>query len=377
MVDIPTPPDPEAMRRRLGKNWESRASKGEKVPPPLTPEELRLPPSGPYETPTRMSSSYDPQWSTLNSAAGSTTGTPFETAAGARATTGGGFYGDDPYANMLSAGTFSAVGFEDPWGREEESTVGGFYNEDAGMYLGFEGFYKNKGTSYRFDPRGTTGGEDANDDDVLVTINPTLDKSPAELTEIPTSSIFPARPRTVAAGYDSSVGKLTVMFRDGTLYNYYGVDRRTWQSFVNARSKGRFIKRNLDGRIRGPAEVGSVPLAHRELMYKVARTTQIIQKGYTGKQSQTRAARKQERVAESTLRRARTDFKRRYMEKIDRGIVPAPTYAKAPKAKKMPSTMRVGTVGPKGGIKWKNVPATPKPPKFEENKVVYWSPPES
>ena len=305
------------MQRRLGRGWESRASKGQSTQPPLTPEEIQR----------RMASAGDPQWEKLHTFEGEE-GTPVMDVGGARATMAGGLYGDDPYANMLSHGTFSAVGYSDPWGYDQEYTMGDFYNTQAGMYLDIDGFYSSKGTKFRFDPHGATGGIDVE----TLTITPTLDKSPADLNYVPTSSIFPARPRTVAAGYDTERGVLTVMFRDGTLYNYYGIAPPTWQSFVNARSKGRFIKRNLDGRIRGVADTGAIPIEHRELMYKVARTTQVAEGGYTGSQSRTRRKDKQERVKESTLVRARSDFKRSYISRVAAGK--AAGLPKIPKAAK-------------------------------------------
>lgn len=64
-------------------------------------------------------------------------------------------------------------------------------------------------------------------------------QAPARLTDIPTSSTNSSRPRTVAAGYDKNRKVMTVMFRDGTLYNYYDVSEDEWLSFHNSLSKGR------------------------------------------------------------------------------------------------------------------------------------------
>lgn len=82
--------------------------------------------------------------------------------------------------------------------------------------------------------------------------------APAPLTVVPTSTTNPARPRTVAAGYDRQRKTLTVMFRDGTLYNYYEVTSLVWGNFKRARSKGRFIYTYLDQLPRGFANEGSV-----------------------------------------------------------------------------------------------------------------------
>jgi hypothetical protein len=91
--------------------------------------------------------------------------------------------------------------------------------------------------------------------------NATTDKyEPAPISIAPTSTTNPERPRTVAAGYrvnpgplqkggarQSDLGTLTVIFRDGTLYNYYDVPVSLWQQFKVAVSKGKFILTYLDG----------------------------------------------------------------------------------------------------------------------------------
>ena len=120
------------------------------------------------------------------------------------------------------------------------------------------------------DPRGWRP-EDANGN---------YDPTPAPITIVPTSTINPDRPRTVAAGYDSKQDKLTVIFRDGTYYNYYEVSSSTWKGFKAARSKGRFIAANLDtGHPRGPADVLSIPVFARETVYRFLRTGQSFRNG--------------------------------------------------------------------------------------------------
>ena len=63
--------------------------------------------------------------------------------------------------------------------------------------------------------------------------------APAELTDIPTSTTNVSRPRTVAAGYDKEREVLTVVFRDGTVWNYDNVTPGEWQNFSASISKGR------------------------------------------------------------------------------------------------------------------------------------------
>ena len=59
------------------------------------------------------------------------------------------------------------------------------------------------------------------------------DTSPAPISVNPTASINPNRPRTVAAGWEERGGKdmgtMTVIFRDGTLYNYYDDTANAWR----------------------------------------------------------------------------------------------------------------------------------------------------
>jgi hypothetical protein len=101
------------------------------------------------------------------------------------------------------------------------------------------------------------------------------DESPAPISVVPTSTINPQRPRTVAAGYDSKEGKITVVFRDGTYYNYYQVSPTEWQAFKARVSKGRYILSYLDTKPRGPADIGSISAEARRAFYKIARGSQI------------------------------------------------------------------------------------------------------
>lgn len=105
------------------------------------------------------------------------------------------------------------------------------------------------------------------------------DTRPAPLSVVPTSTTNPARPRTVAAGYDKYRQVITVVFRDGTWYNYYECDPATWQAFKSRVSKGQYIYKYLDFHARGPANVNDFSDDARQMMYRVVRTTQIHLQG--------------------------------------------------------------------------------------------------
>jgi hypothetical protein len=117
------------------------------------------------------------------------------------------------------------------------------------------------------------------------------DSSPVELTERPTQTTNSQRPRTVAAGYRpyqgskskpyaEQLGKMTVMFRDGTLYNYYDVSPGQWRGFKASISKGRpFLNRKnqyqgQDGEFiklpRGLADVSNISEKVRQSIYRSA-----------------------------------------------------------------------------------------------------------
>lgn len=113
------------------------------------------------------------------------------------------------------------------------------------------------------------------------------DDSPADITLVPTSSTNPQRPRTVAAGYDEEEEKLTVVFRDGTFYNYYEVDENEWKAFKANRSKGAIIAQMLDFHPRGPADVSSLSKKAQQAFYRFSRGAQIASGGKA--KGQTRA----------------------------------------------------------------------------------------
>lgn len=100
-------------------------------------------------------------------------------------------------------------------------------------------------------------------------------RQPAPISLVPTSTINPDRPRTVAAGFDERRQVITVVFRDGTFYNYYECDRPIWEAFKANQSKGRFIASQLDFQPRGAANMGKNPVYARESLYRIARTSQL------------------------------------------------------------------------------------------------------
>lgn len=168
-----------------------------------------------------------------------------------------------------------------------------------------------------------------------VAVEPTTKKrrtEPAPITVIPTSSTNPMRPRTVAAGFfvdnpDVLTGTLTVVFRDGTFYNYYDIDVSLWEEFKAAPSKGKFIAAQLDGTRgamsfpRGPADVAGVDARVKAVLYRYATTGQrysmivhggpySLQRGWknqgrTAQDRQTRTAKRYDRPSYATKRYVR------------------------------------------------------------------------
>lgn len=103
--------------------------------------------------------------------------------------------------------------------------------------------------------------------------------------DVPTSSTNYQRPRTVAAGYDEERQVMTVVFRDGTFYNYYEVTPTEWEAFHASYSKGKpWLNRKnkyqaSDGlfidKPRGDAgDMQDMKPQIREALYRVARTQQ-------------------------------------------------------------------------------------------------------
>lgn len=106
-------------------------------------------------------------------------------------------------------------------------------------------------------------------------------EGPSNLSEVPTATSNPDRPRTVAAGYDPRSRVLTLVFRDGTFYNYYEVSKQEWDNFRGLPSKWEFIRNTLDNRPRGETDVSSLSEEVRRAIYQVARTAQMRSGGKT------------------------------------------------------------------------------------------------
>lgn len=116
---------------------------------------------------------------------------------------------------------------------------------------------------------------------------PSVDTA-VNLTDIPTSSTNYNRPRTVAAGYDPDTQTMTVVFRDGTFYNYYEVTQGEWINFSSSFSKGKpwlnkaNSKQGSDGlfigKPRGVADPSSMSPALQQALWRVASTQQRSQK---------------------------------------------------------------------------------------------------
>lgn len=107
--------------------------------------------------------------------------------------------------------------------------------------------------------------------------------------EIPTATSMPQRPRTVAALWDARRNVLTLVFRDGTFYNYYDVDVSTWRQFKGLPSKWMFIRDVLNGHPRGQADVAGMPADQREFLYRASRAAQVRKFAATYKSPQKRA----------------------------------------------------------------------------------------
>ena len=150
--------------------------------------------------------------------------------------------------------------------------------KESGMYIAANNYYYTN-----FD---TTVDQNRGDALEEAADSGTTPQRPADLQEVPTSSTNYKRPRTVAAGYDSKTQILTVVFRDGTFWNYYGISLGTWIIFHDSLSKGPLLNSNRmnkhgDGLLlrecsdHGPADLSQLSPAAQEFFYKVARTSQI------------------------------------------------------------------------------------------------------
>ena len=88
-------------------------------------------------------------------------------------------------------------------------------------------------------------------EDVLLGDRPSRGEM-APLTYAPTRTTNLKKPRTLAAGYNRQTQTLSVIFRDGTAWNYYGVTYQMWTAFKNSPSPGRYIRTRLDFKAYGP-----------------------------------------------------------------------------------------------------------------------------
>ena len=125
----------------------------------------------------------------------------------------------------------------------------------------------------------------------LVGSGPAMDRmdGPAPLTLRPTSTTDVNRPRTVAAGWEAyadnpRLGKLTVVFRDGTYYNYYDVTDTEWETFKISPTKGPLLNQSptpgyvnyLYNKPRGEAELGFLSDVAMETRYRTIRASQLV-----------------------------------------------------------------------------------------------------
>lgn len=138
----------------------------------------------------------------------------------------------------------------------------------------------NRGPSDQGDEFGVLPGSVGDTDAVMI-------------TDVPTSSTNYSRPRTVAAGYDPAKKTMTVVFRDGTFYNYYEVEPSEWSAFYASYSKGapwlnkghnkgkngKPPKQYQDGlfvkKPRGYADINQIDPRILEQIYRVARAQQV------------------------------------------------------------------------------------------------------
>lgn len=109
----------------------------------------------------------------------------------------------------------------------------------------------------------------------------------------PTSTSNPERPRTLVAGYNLRTRTMTVMFRDGTVWDYRDVPPLLWANFKRAFSKGWFLYNSGLDRWHdmGPSNMANLSDEQRENWAIRARTAQVRAEGLAPGQSATNAAR--------------------------------------------------------------------------------------
>jgi hypothetical protein len=135
------------------------------------------------------------------------------------------------------------------------------------------------------DPNAYDTEPESDDYEVVATPDEVKDGSfTAKLTLKPTSTTNPSRPRTVAAGYDRKMFVLTVVFPDGTWYNYYDVPENMWNEFKSAESKGRYM--NMSGLDswpdKGEANVGEMSVSRRAALNSVVASARKAQQAGQG-----------------------------------------------------------------------------------------------
>ena len=88
-----------------------------------------------------------------------------------------------------------------------------------------------------------------------------------------TTSSNPKKPRTIRAGYDQKTQTLTVVFRDGTWWDYRGVPKNMWETFKAAESKGRYLRESgLDTwDDMGPSDIGGMSAGRRALLNDISK----------------------------------------------------------------------------------------------------------
>jgi hypothetical protein len=137
--------------------------------------------------------------------------------------------------------------------------------------------------------------------------------------DIPTSTTNARRPRTVAAGYTrrnypngKEYGLLTVVFRDGTVWNYEGVSEGDWLNFRASVSKGRpWINEKRFGKGQA-ADVSFIDPRIRASIYEVAREYQVQSasvRRYRAPDQSSRTKARVQRVGKMSAKRAQAQFR--------------------------------------------------------------------
>jgi hypothetical protein len=186
----------------------------------------------------------------------------------------------------------------DPTGQRLYDPNSGLPIRGVGVYNDETGRFTSRPVNPLFKPQRFYGdlvygpdGELMSEEDIE---NAGINTIPAQLSELPTSSSNASRPRTLAAGWHREVGnnlmpreqrlgRLTVMFRDGTLYNYYDVSYAEWLKFKGTLSKGPMLNRAsksspegfLLSHPHGPADLTDVPKEMQDLLARASRDAQL------------------------------------------------------------------------------------------------------